>query len=128
MSEEKFRMPYETYSYLKSLIEFSINELEKDFHTACTFIPMDEYPTGIDKAHKIFSKEHAHLKKMAADLHRASQETYRDHPDAEMRKFWGLPVKEPECNHKWGTDGQHSNEYCKICFITRPKGQSNYGE
>jgi hypothetical protein len=23
-------------------------------------------------------------------------------------------------NHKWGTDGQHQNEYCKRCFASRP--------
>lgn len=24
--------------------------------------------------------------------------------------------------HKWGTDGQHSNEYCKKCFCDKPRG------
>jgi hypothetical protein len=24
------------------------------------------------------------------------------------------------CEHEWGTDGQHSNEFCKKCFITKP--------
>ena len=24
--------------------------------------------------------------------------------------------------HKWGIDGQHSNEYCKKCFKDKPKG------
>lgn len=30
-------------------------------------------------------------------------------------------VLEGECTHVWGTDGQHSNEYCKKCFVARPK-------
>lgn len=24
--------------------------------------------------------------------------------------------------HQWGIDGQHSNEYCKLCFIPKPHG------
>ena len=23
------------------------------------------------------------------------------------------------CTHVWGTDGQHSNEYCKKCFVSK---------
>ena len=23
--------------------------------------------------------------------------------------------------HKWGTDGAHSNEFCKKCFVDKPK-------
>lgn len=33
--------------------------------------------------------------------------------------FWGTCEKGGA--HKWGTDGQHSNEYCKKCFISKPK-------
>lgn len=25
------------------------------------------------------------------------------------------------CEHEWGIDGMHSNEYCKNCFMTKPK-------
>lgn len=31
------------------------------------------------------------------------------------------------CDHVWGTDGQHSNEFCKKCFVTKPN-VSTYGE
>lgn len=24
-----------------------------------------------------------------------------------------------ECNHEWGIDGMHQNEYCKKCFISK---------
>lgn len=30
-------------------------------------------------------------------------------------------VLEGKCSHEWGTDGQHSNEFCKKCFVSRPK-------
>ena len=26
-----------------------------------------------------------------------------------------------DCDHQWGIDGAHSNEYCKRCFVSRPK-------
>ena len=25
------------------------------------------------------------------------------------------------CQHNWGTDGQHSNEFCKKCYISKPE-------
>jgi len=28
-------------------------------------------------------------------------------------------------NHVWGTDGQHSNEFCKKCFKTKPEKDTN---
>lgn len=33
------------------------------------------------------------------------------------------PISPPKCEHEWGTDGQHSNEYCKKCFIAKPEGE-----
>ena len=24
-------------------------------------------------------------------------------------------------NHEWGIDGQHSNQYCKKCFVSKPE-------
>ena len=24
------------------------------------------------------------------------------------------------CDHVWGTDGMHSNEFCKKCFMSKP--------
>lgn len=41
----------------------------------------------------------------------------------------GEPALQHECRpeatphaHVWGTDGMHSNEYCKVCFVNKPKG------
>lgn len=32
-----------------------------------------------------------------------------------------MPDADPSlCEHVWGTDGAHSNEYCKKCFVSRP--------
>jgi hypothetical protein len=32
-----------------------------------------------------------------------------------------------ECDHKWGTDGQHSNIYCKKCFISEEEYEEKTG-
>jgi len=29
-----------------------------------------------------------------------------------------------ECEHVWRTDGQHSNEFCAKCFVSKPAGYS----
>jgi hypothetical protein len=26
-----------------------------------------------------------------------------------------------DCEHEWGIDGQHSNEFCKKCFVDKPE-------
>lgn len=43
-----------------------------------------------------------------------------DGPCAHPR-YVGGPLSST-CDHVWGIDGQHSNEYCKKCFIAKPKG------
>ena len=25
-----------------------------------------------------------------------------------------------QCEHEWGTDGQHQNEFCKKCYMSKP--------
>lgn len=87
-------MSYETYAYLKSLIEQAENKLEKEYQVSCDFIPIEApkrgQQTGRDKAHKIFSDAWAKLRNMREELHDAAACTYKDHPNPEMRKFWGL--------------------------------------
>lgn len=36
----------------------------------------------------------------------------------EIKKRWSV-----QCDHVWGIDGAHSNEYCKKCFIDKPKSE-----
>jgi len=31
---------------------------------------------------------------------------------------------EKDCKHEWGTDGQHSNEFCKKCFVNKPEREN----
>jgi hypothetical protein len=32
-----------------------------------------------------------------------------------------------DCQHKWGTDGQHSNIFCKKCFISEEEYEEKTG-
>lgn len=93
-AETTIRMPYDTYAYLRSLIEDQQKKLEKEFQTACGYIPSESAwgnkETGRDKAHKIFSKSSSQLDRMKKELTAAAASTYKDHPNTEMRKFWGL--------------------------------------
>jgi hypothetical protein len=91
---EPFRMPYESYALLRALVEQRQEKLTERFRSACDFIP-SETPkcgeqSGIDKAHEIFRKENAVLNQLKEDLHQAAQATYKDHPNPDMKKFWGL--------------------------------------
>ena len=88
------RMSYETYAYLISLVEDQFTKLEREYHRACFFIPPEPYRKGrkssLDKAYDIFMAQCANLRKVKDELLIAARATYKDHPNPEMRKFWGL--------------------------------------
>jgi hypothetical protein len=88
-------MSYETFAFLNKLIEKEMIRLENDFDTACHFIPAEPdkkrgQASGIDRAHKIYMEESAKLDHAKEELRAAVQAQYRDHPNPEMRKFWGI--------------------------------------
>jgi len=92
-SQPMVRMGYETYAYLDSLFSRELKKLENEFSNACIFISSECYPdgsTGTDRAYKIFRKEYNKVKTMSDELHDMVQESYKDHPSLEMRKFWGI--------------------------------------
>lgn len=86
--KERQRMSYETYAYLSSLIGKQAGALEMEFHVACDYVSQE--PDGVTKAHKIFLERQAKLTNVQNELHAACAETYRDHPNPEMREFWGI--------------------------------------
>jgi len=92
--QKPVRMSYETYAYLKSLVEDQKRKLELEFRMACNFIPSNSGVvkglSGIDRAHEIFRKHQGELNKVEEELYAAVQAAYRDHPNKEMREFWGL--------------------------------------
>lgn len=87
-------MSYETYAYLRSLVEDQQKKLEREYQTACTYIPTERpnrnKETGRDKAYKIFLESSAQLDRIKDELKAAAASTYKDHPNPEMRKFWGI--------------------------------------
>jgi len=91
---EPQRMSYETYVFLRTLLEEYMEKWEGKFRSACLFIPSEATKSGnlsgIERAHRIFMTEHMKLDKMKEELHMAAAATYKDHPNADMRKYWGL--------------------------------------
>lgn len=85
-------MPYETYAFLRSLVEQRQELLTERFRSACDFIPTETpkngVRSGIDKAAEIFRKENALMNQAKEDLHKAAQATYKDHPNPDMKRFW----------------------------------------
>lgn len=88
------RMSYNSFAVLRKLVESQICKLENEFHIACNYIPSEPYDpkkmSGIEKAHQIFMKEVAQYHDVLKDLHTMASESYKDHPNKEMREFWGL--------------------------------------
>ena len=95
--KEPVRMEYDSYVLLRDLLDNAMVKFENDFRTACRFIPSQPLseirkgiPSGIDKAHKIFSEHYSKMRQAKVQLHAAAASTYKDHPNLDMRKFWGL--------------------------------------
>ena len=88
------RMSYESYAAIKKLIQVEKKRLEEHYQIACWFIPPEPYKYGkkstLDKIHEVFTKHYHDLVVMENELHDAAAHTYKDHPNPEMRKFWGL--------------------------------------
>lgn len=87
-------MTYETYTFLQKLLAAEKKKLQDDYLTASHFIPL-EVPksgekSGIEKAHKIFSEDNAKLDVMIKELHSLAASQYKNHPNQQMREFWGL--------------------------------------
>ena len=89
-------MKYETYSFLRGLIYQEQKKLECEFRNACSFIPPavkgSRKPSGIDEAHKIFSASAKALDDMKDELHDCAASAYKNHPNPDMRKFWGFKI------------------------------------
>ena len=83
------RMSYETYAYLLSLIENQDEKLERQFLQSLNFIPHSKSGWS-DFAYKKFTEEKQKLRVIQDELHVAASATYKDHPNKEMREFWGL--------------------------------------
>jgi len=91
--ETTARMSYESYAYIKSLLDKQIENLEKEFQIACNYVSSEYYTDGSnghDRAYKVFQKEFQRLKRMKNELADAVKSQYKDHPKQEMRQFWGI--------------------------------------
>jgi hypothetical protein len=86
------RMSYETYLALKSLLMGEQQKLHKEYVIALGFLPYsgETYPVVTETAHKVYRDRQKMLTTQLEELHAAAAATYKDHPNPDMRKFWGL--------------------------------------
>jgi len=84
-TEKPTRMSYDAYVFIKQLIEGRENELERVYRAV-----IDLAPSSLNEAHKNYLIEVSKLRRYKEELHLAAQSTYKDHPNKEMREFWGL--------------------------------------
>jgi hypothetical protein len=89
-------MTYETYAFLKGLLDKQMEQLHHEYVVATDFIPperpKDGQKSGVEKAHDVYVTKRHKLIQMQVQLQDAVRTQYADHPDLEMRKFWGIPV------------------------------------
>jgi hypothetical protein len=88
------RMSHQTYTDINGLLELERNRLHKNFVNAMTFIPYENHnpkvKSGREQAVEIYRSLDSQLTQMQKELHIAAASTYKDHPNPDMRKFWGL--------------------------------------
>ena len=89
-SEEPNKMSYETYAYLKGLLESEKTKLHDHFRIACGFFRQEDYKQGNEKAYNAYLDKCAVLTKMQKELRHAAAALYENHPNPEMKKFWEL--------------------------------------
>ena len=86
-------MSYPNYAYLMSLINEQESKLEKEYRSACSYIPQEvacgTKPSGRDKAYEIFLKHSFNLREIREELKNTVSFSYQDHPNPKMREFWG---------------------------------------
>lgn len=79
-------MEYEYYERLRALINAEKNRLHDSYVKSLNFIKEGES----EYAREVYNKEYRELMVLGEELHKAAAEPYRNHPKAEMRKFWGF--------------------------------------
>lgn len=85
------RMSYYTYAFLKAFLENEISKAHSEYVKALNFIPDGhKYQKVRDHAWKVYLVERNKLEQMKIELKAAAQAAYLDHPNLEMREFWGI--------------------------------------
>ena len=84
-------MTFETYSYIRSLLEKDLYELD-DLYRETLYMMGDgkKVIPAKEVAHRNFSERHKRLKDMMEQLHYAAGMSNGPDMDDETNKFWGL--------------------------------------
>ena len=81
-------LSYETYVYVAALLVAECDKLEHEFKIASKYISSNN-KHGKEEAYEIFQKKSAEVNKMIGELRAVIGYSYRNHPDKNMRNFWG---------------------------------------
>lgn len=83
-------MEYKTYRFLMDILEEKENDLYDQYFVSCNL-----FAEGL--SHKSNNQMYDNLRMKASELIRIKKDLndsvkliYKNHPDAEMRKFWGV--------------------------------------
>lgn len=82
------RITWNTYNYLRFLIEDQMEKLDQEYRTSLQYIKTGG--DGTSYAREIYDKHQKDLNQMLKELKSAAQASYKDHPSKEMREFWGI--------------------------------------
>ena len=88
------RFSYEEYVYVLNLLEKESKKLESNYLMSMEF--MEDEPFDLDKksnkekAYDIYRKKLTSINRIKEKFNKTVSDSYKDHPNKEMRKFWGV--------------------------------------
>ena len=82
-------MKYNTYKWFKDCIHDAKVKLEDDWRASTNFYRFSSNKDN-NSAYDVFREEYNKLTEMEKELLKSAQSVYKNHPDIEMRKFWGI--------------------------------------
>lgn len=95
--EKPVRMSYQTYAYLKDLVEERRKLLQREYLNACRYIPPQPIAdirkrkkSGLDIANEIYREKDREFTIVLKELKAAAVASHKDNPNAALREFWGL--------------------------------------
>jgi hypothetical protein len=87
------RMSWETYNFISGMFNEQKAKLERDYTSAiCYFVGK-----SVESAKEAESRYVEHLRILRAirtEFEDAIKDSYKDHPNPEMRRFWGFDIPE----------------------------------
>lgn len=81
-------MGYEEYSYVSNLIKRDIRLLQDELEVALTFVKPKDMTSSVN----IYEERVRAKTKAKEEFRKLVKDSYKKHPSADVRKFWGVEV------------------------------------